>query len=242
MNLLTCATFNYLDKLTLLLASARSSNPDLPIHVHTIGWPKAYEAALVASYPNVRCHPHAGQARIDTEIAVDPFNRSGSVLRMKIDILQRTHASLPEPVLWVDADTLLLEPIAPLITRVTDNGDWGVTYRPGQRPHAKFAVAVMYFTRTPAACALLQEYATAVHKTPGAQRPGQSQPWFHDQVALWDIFNRLPSKLVPLRADEHSIDGTVDAMFVSRRHKVLEPPAMRDVLDTRGIPVSEVTL
>jgi len=209
MNIVTCATANYVDKLVLLLSSARSTNPTCHIRIHCPGWtPELLQAARTA-YPVYEFIPEA--APQDTASTVDHNKRSGDVLRYKPQWLHNMYTQVHGPVLWVDADTLLLRPLKPLIARVDVNGDYGVTHRPSAREFAKFAVAVLYFTRKPAAQRLLQEYVTLTLSNVG------KGGWYHDQLALYEATQKFPARLVPLAEREHSIQGNLHTILLSRR-------------------------
>lgn len=251
--LVTCATFNYLDMLCLLLASHRASNPDIPLEVHAIGWPEDYLEAARQLYPNARFHAHADLHDGEPMEMKGPVPRSAAILRLKVRLLHESYHSCKEPVTWVDADTLLLQPMAPMLERIAAEGDFAVTYRSRKRAHARFAVAVLTFMRTDSAARLLDRYAQLTQQTDGTtkRKPGNEVAWFHDQLALWQAWREssrgvlgLPRRgaprMVPLSDREHSIDGSTDAIFVSRRDKVLDTQDMLNVLSERGIVLSSV--
>ena len=161
--------------------------------------------------------------------------------------------SSDEPVIWVDADTLLLSPIDRLLQRLQTHGDFAVTYRPRKRPHAKFAVAVLGFQKTEASEQLLDCYVAMAERSVGLVKRGDATgvAWFHDQLALWDAYRyrsggvfRLPRKnkprLMPLTPEEHSIDGRPDSVFVSRRDNIMDVSHMRQLLLDNNIDVSPI--
>lgn len=251
--LVTCATFNYLDMLSLLLATHRASNPDVPLVVHAIGWPEAYVRAARELYPNVRFEAHADLDDGEPMEMKGPVPRSAAILRLKVRLLHESYHSCQEPVTWVDADTLLLEPLQPLLQRIAAEGDFAVTYRSRKRAHARFAVAVLSFMRTDKAARLLDRYSQIAQQTSGTvkRKPGSEVAWFHDQLALWQAWQELSRgflglprreapRLVSLSDQEHSIDGSTDAIFVSRRDKVLDMEAMQKVILDRGIPLRSI--
>lgn len=251
--LVTCATFNYMDMLCMLLASHRATNPDVPLTVHAIGWPDNYLAAAREVYPNACFQAHADLDDGGPQEMKGPVPRSAAILRRKVKLLQESHASSDEQVTWVDADTLLLHPVEPLLERVRAEGDFAVTYRPRKRDHARFMVAVMSFTRTDRASRLLERYSEITQQSTGMtkRKPGNEVPWFHDQLALWQAWRELSRgmlglprrsapKLVPLSDWEHSIYGARDGIFVSRRDKVLDLQVMLDIMSERGITLSSI--
>lgn len=251
--LVTCATFNYLDMLSLLLASHRASNPHVPLAVHAIGWPDAYLVAARTLYPDATFHAHEDISGDGPRELKGPVPRSAEILRFKVRLLHESYYASTGPVTWVDADTLLLSSIEPLLDRVRREGDFAVTYRPRKRAHARFAVAVLTFMKTAQAENLLSRYAEIALQTQGTtkRKPGNEVAWFHDQLALWQAWRELSRnmmglpkrgapRLVALTEQEHSIDGHTDAIFVSRRDKVLDTSDMLDLLDERGISLSSV--
>ncbi|NND90872.1 MAG: hypothetical protein HKN42_08390 [Granulosicoccus sp.] len=251
--LVTCATFNYLDMLCTLLASHRASNPHVPLAVHAIGWPEQYLSAARSLYPHATFHAHADSPGDRPMEMKGPVPRSADILRMKVQLLHDAYHASTGAVTWVDADTLLLSSIDPLLERIEKAGDFAVTYRARKRQHARFAVAVLSFMRTEKAERLLSRYAQIAQQTAGTRKrkPGNQVAWFHDQLALWQAWQeqsrgllglprRNAPRMVALTAREHSIDGATDAIFVSRRDKVLEHDAMVDLLADRGIAVSSV--
>lgn len=251
--LVTCATYNYVEMLEMLLASHRASNPAVPLKVHAIGWPDDVVNNARLVYPNATFLPHELDAGFSEQDTRGPVPRSASILRMKVGFLYTAHKDCSDPVVWVDADTLLLESIDPLVHRVIENGDFGVTERRRKRPHARFAVAVLCFTQSPAATRLLQLYVELTRESKGLVKRKQTDgvAWYHDQLALWHAYKQLsvgifkiPKKnrprLVTLSDAEHSIDGRSNAVFVSQRPKTMELPDMKSCLQARGIEISSI--
>jgi hypothetical protein len=249
--LLTCATFKYLDMLCLLLASHRATNPDVPLHVHAIDWPENALAAARSLYPAAFFHAHPALAEETPMEMKGPVPRSSGILRLKVQLLHQSYMATTGPVTWVDADTLLLSPLKPLERHVAKDGDFGVTCRNHKRRHARFAVAVVSFARTERAGCLLDRYAEITRQTSGTtkRKPGNEVAWFHDQLALWQAWRELSRsriglprrnapRLVPLSTHEHSIDGTTEAIFVSRRDRQFDTDAMIALLAERDITVS----
>lgn len=236
--------------LTLLLASHHVSNPDTALHVHAIDWPVDALGNIRSLYPHAVFHAHDKVLENGPEELKGPVPRTASILKLKVDVLYKAYQQSDKPVVWVDADTLLLSSIQPLIERVSATGDFGVTYRRKKRDHAKFAVAVLCFTRSNAAAALLESYAQGVENSQGMVKRNDKGgvAWFHDQLGLWQAYrsqsrNRLglprrdAPKLVALTDQEHSIDGNPDAIFVSRRDQVFDVEHMQAELMRRAIEV-----
>jgi len=223
--LITCATWNYWDLLQPLLISHNASNPDRTLHVHAIDWPSEAITSASETYPNARfypCTPPSPDGKFET---LGPVPRSAAILKLKVQLLKEHYDKTDEP-----------------------NGDFAVTYRSNKRNHAKFAVAVLCFTRTKAAKTLLEAYAADTEASTGLVKKSSTDgvAWFHDQLALWECYRLqsrywfgLPKKggprLVPLTEAEHSIDGSTDAIFASRRDGVLDLVDMERVLEDRGM-------
>jgi len=246
--LLTCATWNYRHLLQPLLASHHASNPSKTLNVHAIDWPEDELSAAAAAFPHARFHPCELPSDDERPEMLGPVPRSAAILKLKVQLLHQHYHNTNTPVIWVDADTLLLESVDPLLQRVEGHGDFAVTYRRKKRNHAKFAVAVLCFTRTAAAEALLNAYAdNTAHSTGLVKRSAtDGVAWFHDQLALWDAYRAQKrswislsrantAKLVALTDTEHSIDGKTNAVFVSRRDGVLDLSHMQDELRKRGM-------
>ncbi len=251
--LVTCATFNYCDMLLLLLASHQQSNPEIPISVHAIGWPDAYLVAAQARFPQARFVAHAELASDSPSELKGPVPRSAEILKLKVRLLCEAFHNSDQPVIWVDADTLLLSSLDPLLRRMATGSDFAVTYRPRKRPHAKFAVAVLCFQKTIAAENLLNCYAEKSEHSGGLVKRGDASgvAWFHDQLALWhayrhqrggllQLLRKDKPRLMPLEHAEHSIDGRPDSMFVSRRDNVMDVTHMRQLLLDRHIDISPI--
>jgi len=249
--LVTCATYNYCAMLELLLASHHYSNPGLPIAVHAIEWPDDYLDAARIRFPHAQFYPHAALASDSPTELKGPVPRSAEILKLKVKLLCDAFHRSSEAVIWVDADTLLLSSIDPLLQRLATQGDFAVTYRPSKRAHAKFAVAVLCFQKTVAAEQLLSCYAEKSRHSSGLIKRGDKSgvAWFHDQLALWDAYRhqrggvfRLPRRnkprLMPLGQGEHSIDGHPDSIFVSRRDNVMDVSHMRQLLLDKNIDLS----
>lgn len=247
----TCATYNYCDMLLLLLASHQHSNPHIPIAVHTIGWPADRLEAARTRFPEARFHAHPALASDSPSELKGPVPRSAEILKLKVRLLHEAFHGSDQPVIWVDADTLLLTSLNPLLQRLSQSVDFAVTYRPRKRPHAKFAVAVLCFCKTVAAEQLLSCYVQKSEHSTGLvkRRDSSGVAWFHDQLALWDAYHhlrggwfRLPRRhkprLMPLTQSEHSIDGSAESIFVSRRDGVMDVSHMRQLLLDRNIDVS----
>ncbi|MFK8083154.1 MAG: hypothetical protein AB8B97_22970 [Granulosicoccus sp.] len=252
--LVTCATYNYLDMLTLLLASHNASNPQVPLHVHAIDWPEVALDSIRSLYPNAVFHAHQKTREDGPTERRGPVPRTANILKLKVDMLYKAYQESHKPVIWVDADTLLLASIQPMLERVEHEGDFGVTYRSKKRDHAKFAVAVLCFTRSEASASLLESYAQGVKDSQGMvkRKDKEGVAWFHDQLGLWQAYRaqsrnmlgfprRNRPRLVALDDNEHSIDGNTQAIFVSRRDKLFDIEHMRAELKKRGIGVPGVT-
>ncbi len=252
--LVTCATFNYLDMLTLLLASHAASNPDIPLHVHAIDWPEQALVDARIQYPFAVFHAHANICQPEPEELRGPVPRTAGILKLKVNMINEAYQQSDEPVLWVDADTLLLSSIKPLIEHVQRTGDFGVTYRKKKRDHAKFAVAVLCFVKSDAASRLLEQYVQGVRNTQGLvkRRDTSGVAWFHDQLGLWQAYRKLSRnilglsrkdapRLVALSDHHHSIDGNTDAIFVSRRDHAFDIEHMKAELARRGIETGLVS-
>jgi len=237
--------------LTLLLASHSTSNPDVPLQVHAIGWPGSVVSDMRLRYPHAVFHAHNDIRQDGPEENRGPVPRTANILKLKVDMLYKAYHESDKPVIWVDADTLLLSSVQPLLQRVISEGDFGVTYRSRKRDHAKFAVAVLCFTRSKAAAALLDSYAQGVQQSRGMvkRKDKDGVAWFHDQLGLWQAYRRQSRnrfgflrkggpRLVALSDEEHSIDGNTQAIFVSRRDGTFDIQHMRAELARRGIIVS----
>lgn len=232
----------------MLLASHEASNPDTVLHVHAIDWPVGAIEIARKQYKKAVFHAQKTEGSDGPEELRGPVPRTAGILKLKVEMIHKAYHESSEPVLWVDADTLLLSPLQPLVERVQREGDFGVTYRAGKRDHAKFAVAVLCFVRSSAAARLLDAYVQGVRSSEGLvkRRDKQGVAWFHDQLGLWHAYRQLSRnrlgfarrdgpKLVALDDSEHSIDGNTHAIFVSRRDNVLDVEHMQAELDRRGI-------
>lgn len=251
--LITCATYNYVEMLTLLLASHEASNPDTVLHVHAIDWPDSAVANARKQYPRAVFHTQTFDIENGPQEGRGPVPRTAAILKLKVEMIYRAYHDSAEPVLWVDADTLLLAPLQPLVERVQNEGDFGVTYRAKKRDHAKFAVAVLCFVRTDAAARLLDAYVQGVRSSEGLvkRRDTKGVAWFHDQLGLWHAYRQLSRnrlgfarrdgpRLVALDQAEHSIEGSTQAIFVSRRDKLLDIEHMQAELKRRGIVIKPI--
>jgi hypothetical protein len=106
----------------------------------------------------------------------------------------------------------------------------------------------MSFTRTERAQQLMSRYAQITAATAGITKR-RDLAWFHDQLALWEAWResncgllglqrRDAPRLVAMSKHELSIDGSTDAVFVSRRNGVFDTEAMTACLASRNIPIS----
>ena len=202
--LTTFATPNYVAKLQLLLASCRHFDPTTRVRVYGAGWSPELIAAAKRVYPAYQFVPCPITPVIEENIRLG--KRSGALLAMKPTLLQQVYREFynAHDVIWVDADTLVLRPIAPIIEHVKLRGDFGCTYRPASRPFAKFAVAVMYFTKTTKGKEMLQVYA---HEAATCLGTGG---WYQDQISMLTAYERVLPKLVPLSEGQHSLQGDCD--------------------------------
>lgn len=245
--LVTCATDNYWPLLQPLLISHHHTNPSHTLHVHAIDWPDELRKSATATFPYATFHACQAPDINEPLEQLGPVPRSAAILKLKVKLLKDHYDETTTPVIWVDADTLLLKPIEPLLERVNADGDFAVTYRKNKRNHAKFAVAVLCFTRTEAAKRLLSEYATSTLQSDGLVKKSSTDgvAWFHDQLALWQCYAKQSrwwfgltkpngARLVALTDAEHAIDGQTDAIFVSRRDGVFDLEHMQAVLQERG--------
>lgn len=248
--LVTCATYNYSQMLTLLLASHEYSNPGIPLHVHAINWPSSALNQMRSMYPCAVFHDHHDTQQNGPQELTGPVPRTANILKLKVEVFFKAYQECKESVVWVDADTLLLASIEPMLQRVGNEGDFGVTYRRRKRDHAKFAVAVLCFTKSKAAARLLERYVHEVRTSQGLvkRKSKDGAAWFHDQLGLWYAYRALSRnrigfprpgapKLVALSDEEHSIDGNIEAVFVARRPRVFSLEQMENELTRRGVRV-----
>ena len=231
--LATFATPNYVNKLQLLLASCKHFDPTTVVRVYCTGWSNELIEAARQQYPGYQFVHQPISSIIEDNIHRN--KRSGALLSMKPGLLYRTYQELPPsvPVIWVDADTLVLHPIDPIISHVKLYGDFGCTYRPASRPFAKFAVAVMYFTHTPKGTELLEAYVQETETCQGING------WYQDQLSLLAAYTRIKPKLVPLTEAQHSLQGDCRATLVSRRPK-FDTPQMYTMLRQLGVSIPEI--
>lgn len=214
----TCATTNYVPELELLLVSIKCSNPDIKVIVHCIDWPCELKEKFMAYF--------SGYDFLDVNLSkenraiiqkdVEQGTKSGQILRLKPQLLHVTQLQAKQSILWVDADSIVLKPIAPLFDKI-NNVAFGCIYRPYyevlNKIHVVFAVGVLGFANTELGNQALSMYAER------AQLCKSYRHCYQDQISLFEVLKILNCPVYPMNELEHSLVGNVEAIIVSRREK-----------------------
>lgn len=222
--IVTFATENYRNYLELLLESYSYSNPNKKALVYLVGWRPDSFLEIEKFFPQYNFF------YLDTspEILerVEKNKRSGELLKYKPQIIKDVYLNNQDPFLWVDADALILKDINPLLDILKkDKYDFMSTYRPNHlKNHAKFAVAVLGFSRTIRGKKFLLDYAKESETCSGYKN------WYQEQLALYQVFQNSTAQVYALSEEEHSIKRNIDTIIFSRR-KGFDYIEMKKILD-----------
>ena len=226
--IVTFATENYKKYLIMLLDSYFYFNSDKKAKVYLIEWTKDSFLNISKQYQNVSFEEiKAGEAIREK---ASRNKRVGEILKKKPELIFNFYKNTNDPFLWVDADSIILDNINPLLKKLDNkNIDLMCTHRPNHhKDHAKFAVAVLGFGNHANGKIFLKEYANITKKCDGVKN------WFHEQLSLYIAFTKFSPKLYPLKESEHSILRNKNTIIFSRRVG-FEYLKMRDVLIERGV-------
>jgi len=224
--IVTCATEHYAESLELLLASYAWSNPGGLAVVHLLGWNPARQAELAARCQfeiRVRPLPPSAHRRI---VAGE---RAGEVLRIKCDLMAEACEEMGDAFFWVDADTLVLRSLEPLLARLRSAScDLLCTYLPHEVRERVFAAGVIGCAPTLGCGRLLRAVAAEARHLPGLDN------WYQDQLALVHCYELLQPRLGRLSESEHSLRGNPQAVFVSKRDSFSLPELWHRCRESRS--------
>ena len=143
--IVTFATENYKDYLILLLDSYIHFNPQREATIYLLGWSDVKKNIIKQKYKSFIFK----DIKINNDFLdkVARNKRIGEILKNKPEYLLKTYKEHKGPVLWIDADSIVLGSIKPLLNKLnSSNIDLMCTHRPNHaKDHAKFAVAVLGF-------------------------------------------------------------------------------------------------
>lgn len=231
--IITCATHNYADPLNLMLYSVEQSNPTREIYVYCVGWSKKLLYQFTLNHPGCNFMPVIldEKQKLAIERAIAKRGRFGEILRMKARFLYEAQRQLKKQVLWVDADSVILKSVDPIMAHIAKH-DFGCTVRKNQQSHGTFAAGVLGFSYTRAGNRALHTYAKIAQSCEGRFR------WFQDQIALFEMYNKLHPDVYRLTELEHSLRSNLDAIVVSRRDTGITLGTMKQIVETRfGIKI-----
>lgn len=226
--IVTFATENYSDYLLMLLDSYFYFNRNKKAKVYLIEWTKKSFSNISKQYPDVSFEDVKAGDVVRKKASKN--KRSGEVLKIKPELIYNFYKETNEPFLWVDADSLILNDISPLLEKLSDKSiDLMCTHRPNHHlDHAKFAVAVLGFGNHKNGRKFLEEYVSSTRKCEGVKN------WFHEQLSLYIAFSKSSPKLYPLKESEHSIRKNENTIVFSRRIG-FEYEKMKDLLIKKGV-------
>lgn len=210
--LISAATHDYARGLNLLLDSYRRTNPGKPARVFLLNWPPSYIRLWRNRYPDFCLDDYKLPATVYRERT--RRNKYGSILKLKPGLILKAYNETEEPVIWIDADTLVTRALDPIMARVSKEGDLGVTKRCRSAEYLRYAVAVICTVRTARGAKSLSDYAYETENNAGLNL------WFYDQIGMARLEDKYDYKLVSLTDDEHTICGTRTSAIISARKRV----------------------
>ena len=218
--ILTLATEDYTKPLNYLLSSINYSNPGLQVVIILVNCRKSLIEQFCGAYKNYKF--------IDYKISAD--YSKGMILKLKVKIQRYFFIKYEKPFLWIDADSIVLKNINNLLVDLW-NYNLMVYTRFDEDYYMKFAVGVIGFgfaQNIEATKNLLDKYYQEVLITQGVNN------WFHDQVALWAVYQQIKKslKVNELREHEHTLNCNTASMILSRRKK--KETIMREILEQVG--------
>lgn len=228
--LITYSTENYRAWINLLLASFRKSNPKRRITIYCMGWDKEIIQSYKEEYPRYNFVYHKINKQIQKDVKAG--KRSGTLLKLKPKLILQTMKEYKKPVLWIDADCVIVKDIKPILKILNSNEyDFLCTARFNKSlPCEKFNVTMLGFSYTKTA----QKFLTAYNKQ--TQICKGYKGWFQEQLALWEIYNEKKPKLYKLNEKELSLGGDLASIIISRRVRV----NIREIAKDFGIKIPKV--
>jgi hypothetical protein len=222
------STENYRQWLCSLLASYKFSNPEGKAMIFCVGWHKEIIQSFEKHYPGYRFIDYPMSKQIAHDVRAG--QRSGELLRLKPYLLMKTYEKVrPQPVLWVDADTLILKNIQPLLDVLkSDKYDFMTMYRSAKKSaYERFNVTALGFCLTEAGHTFLKLYNKLTQVSKGYEN------WFQEQLSLYEAFDQseVKPRLYMMSDLESSLEGNPDSIIVSRRNTV----NIRKIAKDKGI-------
>jgi len=226
--IVTFATENYKNYLLMLLDSYFYFNKNKRAEIFLVAWSDFESDKIRSKYSKAVFHNISADESVKNRVSRG--KRVGDILKKKPQIILDVYKRTEEPFLWIDADSLVLSDLTPLLVKLQGEAvDLMCTHRENHsKEHAKFAVAVLGFGTHSSGEALLEEYVEETNCCEGVKG------WFHEQLALQRVFARVKPNLYPLSEKEHSIRRTKNTLIFSRRVN-FEYNKMRELLKDRGV-------
>lgn len=202
--ILSFATENYKNYVNLFINSLLLNSPKSNCSIFCVGW-----KPRIKNIENIKFIEYPINKTIENEI--EKNNRSGELLRLKPKLILEEYIKTEDPILWIDIDSIINKKLYMYFKKL-ENKDFLCTYRPRQKSYAKFAVAVLGFSRTDNAKKLLINYKEIAETCEGING------WFQDQISLWKAYrNNKNCRLYDLNNNFHSINGKTDSIIISKR-------------------------
>lgn len=203
--ILTLATEDYLKPMNYLLSSIKHTNPDLVVVAICVNCNKSIISEFSKNYPDYVFYEHY----------INKNYQKGDILKLKVDVQQYFFEKYEKPFMWIDADTIVIKSIKQLLYNLWDYNLMVYT-RFEENDYMKFALGVVGYgfgLDIKTTKFILTEYTKVVHNISGYNG------WFHDQLALWDVYekNKKDLKVYRLNENEHSLNMNKTSMIVSRR-------------------------
>lgn len=247
----TFATIDYSNMLSLLLNSIVKTNPDVITIVFCLNWERVYHQKFMKYYEksSILFVPYLVQIKSKNDI-----------LRTKVRLIQECYYKLDQDFIWIDADSIVLSSLKPLYDLFEQKKKQILVF---QRPESKneyekVALGVVGFSK------FRPSYPVESRDVVGRfiniwMRKVESclesplRDWFADQISFYRTMNEClasstaasgtsgtsgatgiaPLSIHSLTNAEHSINGYEDTIIYSRRRN--NKRSIGDLARERGI-------
>jgi len=229
--IVTFATENYVDYLSMLLSSFGFYNEDKAAIIYCMGWSTDMVKKAQIVYPEYK---FIEKSITDSQKKrVSENRRCNKLVRIKPSLVKEVYDNTEEKFLWIDADSLVLKTIDPLLN-ILDKYDLICTHRSHYPKYARFAVAVLGFGRTDRGKKILDRYASVSKLHQGHKN------WYFDQCALNDVVEEFPGlSLHALTGSEHNIHRNPNCIVLSNRME-LGVKGLTNIMRNNNVPIRSI--
>lgn len=224
--ILSCATEDYSNSISLLISSIQHTNKNIKIVIYCINWKDDLIKEFITNFPNVYfLYIHR------------KFNNKNDILKLKVELQYKFYETFNLNYLWIDSDSIVIKDLTPIFNSLINNHVCCRLRLHKDLVHFKFAVGVIGFSKNyNITLDFLRFYYDKCQINKGFEN------WYSDQISLYETYKYFGDKIKYFNLSEkyHSINGTINTIIYSRRNSNKYTPI--DILEKFKIPYKLIKL